>query len=76
MPLIGDSQIAAAVTEIDGQHVFNAVDGLVRVYNIDGTLSRVLDKNEDPRDVMLTPGIYIVGKNDGASKSYKKIIVK
>ena len=65
--------IANDIIEIQSD---NAVDGLVRVYNIDGTLSRVLDKNEDPRDVMLTPGIYIVGKNDGASKSYKKIIVK
>ena len=48
----------------------------VRVYNMDGTLCRVLDKNEDAHDVMLTPGIYIIENNNGASKSYKKIMVK
>ena len=65
--------VANDIIEIQSDH---AVDGLVRVYNMDGTLNRVLGKNEDPRDVMLAPGIYIVGKNNGASKSYKKIIVK
>ena len=65
--------IANDIIEIQSE---NSIGSLVRVYNIDGMLCRVLDKNEDARDVMLNPGMYIIVNNNGTSKSYKKIMVK
>jgi hypothetical protein len=53
----------------------DAVDGLAHIYKIDGTLCRVLDKNEDVRDVILPPGMYIIETHHGATKSFKKIMV-
>ena len=65
--------IADDIVEIQSDH---AIGGPARVYNIDGTLFRVLDKNEDVRDVMLPPGIYIIETHHGTSKSSQKIMVK
>ena len=65
--------VANDIIEIQSE---DAVGGLAHIYKIDGTLYRVLDKNEDVRDVVLPPGMYIIETHHGASKSYKKIMVK
>lgn len=54
----------------------DAAGGSVRVYTVDGTLCRVLDSSEAVRDALLTPGIYIIEHNNGASVSYRKIVMK
>lgn len=68
-----EGDIANDIMEIQSD---NTIGGLVCVYNMDGTLCKVLDKNEDVRDAMLNPGVYIIENNNGTTHSYKKIMIK
>lgn len=52
------------------------VNAPLRVYTLDGTLCRVLGRDEDLRSVILPPGMYIVGSKNDAAASYRKIMVQ
>lgn len=71
-----DEAEGTTLSDIFEMQLDDATDGLVRVYSLDGMLCRVLDSNEDVRDVILPPGIFIIENHIGASVNYRKIIVK